>query len=96
MGEHAKVFHHVGLLVNEPSSDAGVPFIKSSDKRMIRVQPDTTSGFFTFVYYFDSCARDARIMTGLAASDLYKMWLVGASDKRVEASRSEASSNPIR
>ena len=26
MAEHSDVFDHVGLLVNEPSSDAGVPF----------------------------------------------------------------------
>jgi hypothetical protein len=27
VAEHPRVFDHVGLLVNEPSSDAGVPFI---------------------------------------------------------------------
>ena len=30
--KHPKVFHHVGLLVNEPSSYAGMLFIKSSDR----------------------------------------------------------------
>jgi hypothetical protein len=25
--EHSDAFDHVGLLVNEPSSDAGVPFV---------------------------------------------------------------------
>jgi hypothetical protein len=32
VAEHPEVFDHVGLLVNEPSSYAGVLFIKSSDK----------------------------------------------------------------
>jgi hypothetical protein len=27
VAEHPQVFDHVGLLVNEPSSDGGVPFI---------------------------------------------------------------------
>ena len=29
--EHAEVFHHVGLLVNEPSGTSGLPFAQSSD-----------------------------------------------------------------
>jgi hypothetical protein len=31
VAEHPGVFYHVGLLVNEPSSYAGMLFIKSSD-----------------------------------------------------------------
>jgi len=31
VAEHPEVFDHVGLLVNEPSSYAGMLFIKSSD-----------------------------------------------------------------
>jgi hypothetical protein len=27
VAEHPEVFHHAGLLVDEPSSHAGVPFI---------------------------------------------------------------------
>jgi len=31
VAEHPKVFHHVGLLIDEPPGPAGLPFIQSSE-----------------------------------------------------------------
>jgi hypothetical protein len=31
VAEHPEVFHHVGLLIDEPPGKAGLPFIQSSD-----------------------------------------------------------------
>jgi hypothetical protein len=54
--EHPKVFDHVGLLVNKPSSYSGVPFVKSSNNElisafMVHLETDKTRGFLVSLHF---------------------------------------------
>ncbi len=56
MAEHPEVFDHVGLLFNEPSSYAGMLFIKSSDD--IRINSVEPFYVFTSLLFY----RKVRIL----------------------------------
>src|ERR1700677_5054842 len=57
IAEHLRVFPHVGLLVNKPSSYAGVPFVKSSNNHqpisilMVHLENDKTRGFLFSLHF---------------------------------------------
>jgi hypothetical protein len=55
--EHPEVFDHVGLLVNEPSSYAGMLFIKSSDESMEREECSSNSTISLYGYRWMKAMR---------------------------------------
>jgi len=51
--DHTRGFDHVGLLVNEPPGQAGLPFIQSSDDTfpMIPLEPNMSARHLLFIHY---------------------------------------------